>query len=441
MEKRDLNSQSILIVHQEDIRRRIKPRYTLDDISGLRAFLNLHGTLNFRPLSTGLYPAAGIGPVAAARSGYGNVWVRDNVYVALAHENAGQTDAARATIEALASFYIKYCNRFELIVEGRADPQLPMNRPQVRFDGLNLSENATSWSHAQNDALGYFLWMYCRLALNGHLVPNGQLLALLVLYFETIRYWEDEDSGHWEERRKVEASSIGPAVAGLQALRSLFCKGGLPACQFGNRIVGLDDIDRLIEAGSLALASILPAECIQAAPKYRRYDAALLFLVYPLDVVKTEIGLQIVKDVQENLQGDYGIRRYLGDSYWTADYKDKVAPENLTADVSEHQEERDALAKPGEEAQWCIFDPIISVIAGSRYLATGNASDLEQQVHYLNRSLGQITGPDCPQGEMRCPEAYYSVHGRYVPNDQAPLLWTQANLLLALLAMKKSAAR
>ena len=45
-------------------------------------------------------------------------------------------DAARATIEALASFYVKYRNRFELIVEGRADPKLPMNRPQVRFDGL-----------------------------------------------------------------------------------------------------------------------------------------------------------------------------------------------------------------------------------------------------------------------------------------------------------------
>ena len=54
----------------------------------------------------------------------------------------------------------------------------------------------------------------------------------------------------------------------------------------------------------------------------------------------------------------------LATSIWTADYKDKVAPQNLTADVSEHQEERDALAKPGEEAQWCIFDPIISVIAG-----------------------------------------------------------------------------
>jgi phosphorylase kinase alpha/beta subunit len=124
-----------------------------------------------------------------------------------------------------------------------------------------------------------------------------------------------------------------------------------------------------------------------------------------------------------------------------AAYKDKLAPEALTADVSEHQEERDALAKPGEEAQWCIFDPIISIIAGRRYLFTGDSIDLERQTRHLNRSLGQITGPGCPQGEMRCPEAYYLEHGSYVPNDHVPLLWTQANLWLALLAMEKSAAR
>ena len=432
---------SCLIIHHESIRHHIRPLYTLDEIRGVREFLIARGTLDFKPLPTGLFPAAGLDPAAAARSGYGNVWVRDNVYVALAHEAAGQIDAARTAIQALASFFMKYRSRFELIVEGRASPS-PANRPQVRFDGLNLAENATSWSHAQNDALGYFLWMYCRLAGNGHLAPNPDLLALFVLYFEAIRYWEDEDSGHWEERRKVEASSIGPVLAGLQALRSLFGRGGLPPGQFGSRIVSLDDIDRLIAQGSQALSAILPAECIQSDPhKFRRYDAALLFLAYPLNIVDESMSRQIVKDVQEKLQGEYGIHRYLGDSYWTADYKDKVAPGSLTADVSEHQEDRDALAKPGEEAQWCIFDPIISVIAGHRYLVTGNASDLEEQVHYLNRSLGQITGPDCPQGELRCPEAYYLERGRYVSNDHVPLLWTQANLLLALLAMEKSAAR
>ncbi len=437
-----MNSQNAIVIHHEELRRRIKHRYGSGDINELRAFLEQHGTLSFQPLPTGLFPAAGIGPAAAAQSGYGNVWVRDNVYVALAHESAGLTNVARSTLEALASFFLKYRSRFELIIEGRADAKSPMHRPQVRFDGVNLAENATSWSHAQNDALGYFLWMYCRLAKNGHLVPNAELLALFVLYFEAIRYWEDEDSGHWEERRKIEASSIGAAVAGLRALHELFSAGMLSAIQLSSRTVTVGDLDRLIAAGDQALTSILPWECAQPELKQRRrYDSALLFLVYPLDAVNSSMDQQIVDDVAGHLQGKYGVRRYLGDSYWTADYKDKLAPEERTADVSEHQEDRDALAKPGEEAQWCIFDPIISIIAGRRYLLTGNSADLDRQVYYLNRSLGQITGPDCPQGELRCPEAYYLERGNYVPNDHVPLLWTQANLWLALQAMEKSAAR
>ncbi len=107
--------------------------------------------------------------------------------------------------------------------------------------------------------------------------------------------------------------------------------------------------------------------------------------------------------------------------------------------MSQDQSERDALARPGEEAQWCIFDPVVSIIAGRRYLQTREPADLEQQVYHLNRSLGQITGPDCPQGELLCPEAYTMEHGRYVPNDHVPLLWTEANLWMALLAMGDSA--
>jgi phosphorylase kinase alpha/beta subunit len=212
-------------------------------------------------------------------------------------------------------------------------------------------------------------------------------------------------------------------------------------CAFQGKTVTSDFLDRLIGAGARALAEILPAECIQPDPrKNRRYDAALLFLVYPLEVVDDVMGQQIIEDVLQHLQGDYGIRRYLGDSYWTADFKDKVPAGERTADVSEHQEIRDALARPNEEAQWCIFDPIVSVIAGRRYLRTKDPVDLERQVHHLNRSLGQLTGPDCPQGQLLCPEAYYLEHGHYVPNDHVPLLWTQANLWLALLTMKESAA-
>jgi hypothetical protein len=431
-----------IVIHHPEIRRRLKPQYQVDDIRELLAFLRGHPTLKLTPLPTGLYPAAGGDPQAAAQTGYSNVWVRDNVYVALAQQASGRPEAACATVQQLAAFYLKYRRRFEAILDGRADPSLPMNRPSVRFDGLTLSELSTLWPHAQNDALGYFLWAYCRFARATQLAPDPELLALLPLYFQAIRYWQDEDNGHWEERRKIEASSIGAVIAGLSELRLLLAKDPADLPCFSGTMVTPDFLDWLIAPGVAALDTILPSECIQPdLRKRRRYDAALLFLVHPLEVVGEAMAQRIVEDVLANLQGDHGIRRYLGDSYWTADYKDKMPASQLTADVSERQEERDALARPGEEAQWCIFDPIVSVIAGRRYLSTEDPADLDRQVHHLNRSLGQLTGPDCPQGELLCPEAYYLQHRRYIPNDNLPLLWTQANLWLALIAMEQSAAR
>jgi phosphorylase kinase alpha/beta subunit len=94
--------------------------------------------------------------------------------------------------------------------------------------------------------------------------------------------------------------------------------------------------------------------------------------------------------------------------------------------------------KPGEEAQWCIFDPIVSVIFGKQYQNTHHASDLQQQIHYFNRSLGQITGNNSQFRAYQCPELYYREQGEYVPSDATPLLWTQANLILALKEMENS---
>jgi phosphorylase kinase alpha/beta subunit len=44
-------------------------------------------------------------------------------------------------------------------------------------------------------------------------------------------------------------------------------------------------------------------------------------LIYPLQVVETNIADQILNNVIVHLQGDYGIRRYLGDSFWCRDYR------------------------------------------------------------------------------------------------------------------------
>jgi phosphorylase kinase alpha/beta subunit len=74
-----------------------------------------------------------------------------------------------------------------------------------------------------------------------------------------------------------------------------------------------------------------------------------------------------------------------------------------------------------------------------RFRATRLEGTLTKQTEYLNRSLGQITPEGCQQAPpFRCPELYYLEHGRYVPNDHVPLLWTQANLMLSLKLMEES---
>ena len=142
-----------------------------------------------------------------------------------------------------------------------------------------------------------------------------------------------------------------------------------------------------------------------------------MFLVYPVGVVGQAMADRIVGDVAAHLQGDVGIRRYIGDSYWCADYRELFPPEERSGDFSENLERRDRFLRR-QEAQWCIFDPIMSAIYGNRYLRSGIASDRERQIAYFNRSLGQITST------LQCPEAYFLERGEYVPNDNTPLLWT-----------------
>ena len=188
-------------------------------------------------------------------------------------------------------------------------------------------------------------------------------------------------------------------------------------------------------AGQEALAAILPSECVQLVPEQnRRYDAALLFLVHPFGVVDGALADLVVSDVWRYLEGPIGIRRYLRDSYWAPDYERRVPPADRTRDYSNDIASRDALLDSvGREAQWCVFDPVMSALYGARFLSSRRREDAFLQGHYFNRSLAHIT----PQ--WGCPELYYERDGTYVPNPHTPLLWTQSNLLLALAAARATA--
>ena len=411
--------------------------YRAERVESIAGALRQHGTLAFAPLPTGLYPASSAADLGV--SGYGHVWVRDNVYVALALLESGRPQGAAAVAKALLTFYGKY--RHRLLALPSDTPRGPADRPHVRFDGESLEEiGGEVWPHAQNDALGYCLWLCARLARRQVIQLDAgdfETLAMLAHYLWTLRYWDDEDSGHWEETRKRSASSIGTVVAGLQEWTALLEEGPARTAAGMSTTTSIDHALRATQAGVEALAGILPAECIQPSPlQYRRYDAALLCLLYPLNVVGAGMADVILGDVRRHLQGEIGIRRYAGDSYWAPDYESRLQAADRTRDYSQDIDRRNRLLEhPGDEAQWCIFDPLLSAYQGRRFLATGAHADFAAQAFHFGRSIAHIT-PD-----WRCPELYYKRRGTFVANPHVPLLWTQANLQLALIALQASAVR
>lgn len=415
---------------------------TREDVRRVIRFLTDQGTFHFPTLENGLFSASAGDAADIAVTGYQSIWLRDNIHIAWSHwavlEDAS---TARRCVRSLFDFYAKYRQRFVGIIQGKVDFQEPMNRPHVRFSGTDLTELPEKWSHAQNDALGYFLWLTCRLLLHRQLSVsdvNWNVVADLVHYWRVIQFWQDADSGHWEEARKVEASSIGAATAGLRLLRQLLDVPTVAACLAAAQFpVHAADVQRLVDAGQQALHQILPAECVQ--PNLQRdVDAAQLFLIYPLQIVERPMAEQIIANVRTQLLGPYGIRRYRGDSYWCADYKQLLDASQRTVDVSDNMASRDALLQPGMEAQWCIFDPILSCIHGLWFLQDYSDRQRQLQLQHLRRALAQLTPPGSRFGAYRCPESWYCEAGVWTPNDLTPLLWTQANLWQALHVLERT---
>lgn len=434
---RNLNSHTLM-----QLRQSIKDDYTLEEILWMENYLHDHHAFDFPTLSTGLFPSA-IPGGENEYTGYHNVWVRDNVFIANARYETGHKEEAVKAMDSLMTHFINERPRFKKIINGIADPADPMNRPHVRFNGETLGELAEKWPHAQNDALGYFLWLYSRMAKEGIIsvgVRELEQLAYFPLFLSKIEYWHDEDSGHWEEKRKIEASSIGASMAGLISLKDYLLAQNIESIETEDGAVSTTMITDLIREGENALNKILPFESRQSGSE-READSSLLFLIDPLSVIDEIMADKILVNVKNNLQGDHGIKRYKGDSFWSANYKQNV-PENMrTVDVSDDMSKRDSLLTPNQEAEWCIFDPTISAIYGKRYQKTGNDLLLDEQVKYFNRAIMQITEISQKPEQLLCPELYYVENNSYIQNDIVPLLWSAANLSRAFLEMKNSLSK
>ena len=414
----------------------IVEEYTPEILAKIRETLEAQGTHRIAQAAHGLF-AASAAQTAQGVSGYQYAWVRDNVMVANSFRLRGELATAIACMQGLTQFFATQRPRFLGIINdaSRRLKEDVQRRPHIRFAAETLGELSEKWTHAQNDALGLALWLRFVHANSGALpltTEDWEVFELFPRYFAAIEYWQDRDSGAWEEGRAVRNSSVGAIVAGLEEMRKYL---GSPGKREGGEKIwaspdGLAWLNQLSEKGRARLAATLPFE----APPERLADSALLSLIHPLGVVRGRAAQDAVLSlVQARLKGEFGIRRYAGDSYFCQDYDQWFAPGQMSSDFSERMAYRDALLQPDCEAQWCIFDPQLSIIYGQRFLEDrSDKENFRRQAYYFNRSLRQLT----PDGG--CPELYFLKNGRYIANAHTPLAWTQANQALALYLMEKS---
>jgi hypothetical protein len=408
----------------------------LDKPEELRHTLESLGSLTFLPYSSGLYPACELPAEEGRVTGMGMAWLRDNAHVADALYEADHTYESVRVSKAMLSVLNR--NR-HILDEANESTDTPNNitRLPVRVNGDTLANDTES--RVQNDSTGYTLWHVGRMINRAALMPSAydvDTLLKTVGYLDKVQFWQDPDEGHWEEDERVQASSIGAVLAGVKEIKQYM----------GSGYKGRLDFDRLLSLGADTLRTMLDKDVAALGgsngyTSYRRFDAALLFLVEPLHVVEGERAEKIVQDIETRLVRETGVIRYPGDTYWEPRFPSIMAVDERTSKADGRTEWRNRTASgvefSGTEAQWTLFDPLLSVYWGKKYLTTKDKDHQEKQLHYLDRSLAQLVSG--VEGKKQIPEAFYfeyledeSESFRWIPNDHVPFLWGQANLLRAL---------
>jgi hypothetical protein len=272
------------------------------------------------------------------------------------------------------------------------------------------------------------------------------MIARFPAYFAAIHFEAFPDAGSWEEIERVNTSSIGLVVSGLERLAA--ARKSFPEVKFSqlNSLIakGYATILKHLEAGGESPG--YPAD----DPHYRKSDAALLNLIYPAELsqLRSAHYAAIVRAVTK-LVGEVGVKRYLGDSYQSGNFWFHSGKTDDTSSEGSFSE-RGAKFVPESEAQW-FFDSWFSVALArlaKRYPKNPNyAAD---SVRYLNRALGQVTGGTAespvlgadgkPVPPLALPESYNTIvdpatRARvFAPSPITPLNWAKATLRLALSA-------
>jgi GH15 family glucan-1,4-alpha-glucosidase len=324
----------------------------------------LYSELQKLRLPNGFYVAS-TGPVYARF-----VWLRDTFYESLPCLKADPEAYAQTystLLEWLKKAEAKY-TKFSAMIEN-PEPKYKWRYLHARVDAAAFEEDKAEWGNKQNDIVGEIMFGIALGESAGIKIIKDrtdiEILNLLVKYLEAIEYWNDIDSGIWEEIEEVRSSSVGACIAGLRALKAL-------------NIKGLEIPEWLIGVGEHSLKKLLPRETAT-----RDDDLALLTLIYPFDVVGGDMAKTIIEKVQAQLEKTNGVIRYKGDTYFNNGFS---------------------------EAEWTLGFGFL----GLSLLSIG---DREGAARYYHKLVEK-----CPDG--RIPELYLG--GTDDANVNTPLGWSNA---------------
>lgn len=298
---------------------------------------------------------------ASVSQDYRYVWIRDVVYTVLPflHTSCDRYEQAYHSMFDLFRYY-----EWKIDIHTKKKPEYLYEFIHSRY-ATDLTELHVEWGHAQNDAIGAFLWGVGEGVSHGKKVIRDekdlQIVQKLVQYLECLQYWQTKDNGMWEENMEVHASSVGACVAGLHAVKML-----------------VDVKEDSIHKGEETLRFMLPRES-----ETKETDLALLSLVFPYKIVDRGTALQIVNNVAGKLERKHGCIRYENDQYYNE----------------------------GSEAEWCFGLPWL----GLCYRELGMVDKVQEYIRKTKRIVPE---------SWEVPELY--IGGKSTPNKNTPLAWAVA---------------
>jgi len=229
-------------------------------------------------------------------TGYDKAWLRDNFYECLAFFVIEDYQTCKKTYHNLLKIFEKHENKIDSAIANK--PKHKHEYIHARFHPETFDEFWEDWGNKQNDAIGAILWGVAKLEDKGiKIIENKkhkELIQKLVYYLNSVEYWQDKDSGMWEENEECHASSVGACLAGLKKISKY-----------------VDVPKHLIKNGKDTLTHLLPRES-----KSKFVDLALLSLIYPYDIVNVKQTNEILKNVEYLLVRDKGVIRYKNDHYY-----------------------------------------------------------------------------------------------------------------------------